>query len=123
MAISEDLRNELSDTVREIMREELTDTIGEIVREELGDFSDPSVENKDDESARITPKALKEVEFAFKQYEFEVNGSSLTSATKRTYLLHARNFVPWLSYNFQPGSDNESRQSISYGSRRSRWRP
>ncbi len=76
MAISEDLRNELSDTVREIMREELTDTIGEIVREELGDFFDPSVENKGDESARITPKALEEVEFAF-------NSMSLKSMDRR----------------------------------------
>ena len=64
MAISEDLRNELSDTVREIMREE------------LGDFFDPSIENKGDESARITPKALEEVEFAF-------NSMSLKSMDRR----------------------------------------
>lgn len=109
MAISEEFQSELADTV------------GEIVRQELHDFFDPRTEDRSGESARVSIKTLEEVEAAFKQYKFEVNGSSLTPATQRTYLLHAENFVRWLSFNFQPGQDKASRQKFSHGTKTSRW--
>ena len=110
MAISEEFRNEL------------VDAVGEIVREELHDFFDPGIEDKNGESARVSTKSLEEIDAAYKQYTLEVNGSSLTPATKRTYLLHAHNFVRWLNFDFQPGGDKASRQEFSYGTKRSRWR-
>lgn len=110
MVISEEFRNELADIV------------GEIVREELHHFFDPRIEDKSGESARVSIKTLEEVEAAYKQYKFEVSESPLTSATQRTYLLHAANFVRWLSFDFQPGQDKASRQEFSHGTKASLWR-
>ena len=64
----------------------------------------------------------KSIEAAYKQYTLEVNGSSMTPATKRTYLLHAHNFVRWLYFDFQPGCDKASRQEFSSGTKSGRWR-
>lgn len=93
MAINEEFQNQLADT------------IGEIVREELHDFFDARVEDRSGEASRVGIKAIEEVKAAIKQYTLEVEETSLIVATKRTYLLHARNFVRWLSYDFQPGHD------------------
>lgn len=45
----------------------------------------------------------KTIEKRLREYEREVEASGLGALTKQTYLLHARNFVRWLSGDFTPG--------------------
>ena len=51
----------------------------------------------------LPPKTIAGVRQAFTQYCGEVEASGLTASTKRTYLLHAGNFVKWLDGRFRPG--------------------
>lgn len=53
--------------------------------------------------AKIPREAFNQVQAALERYEVEVGAAPLTSATKRTYLLHATNFVRWLADDFVPG--------------------
>jgi hypothetical protein len=52
---------------------------------------------------RIPTEVLKEIEAALDRYEADVQAAPLTPATRKTYLLHARNFVRWLGDDFTPG--------------------
>jgi hypothetical protein len=52
---------------------------------------------------KLRPEVLREVELAFESYEREVESAALQNATKRTYLLHAGNFVRRLRDDFSPG--------------------
>lgn len=52
----------------------------------------------------ISEDTLREVEDALHEYEKEVHSSEMTDSTKRTYLLHTRNFVRWLQGEFVPGA-------------------
>ena len=51
----------------------------------------------------LPPKTIAGVRRAFARYCGEVETSGLTASTKRTYLLHAGNFVKWLDGSFRPG--------------------
>ncbi len=53
---------------------------------------------------QLSPESLNELGEALLRYEEEVNGSKLHKTTKRTYCLHAQNFVRWLAGDFEPGS-------------------
>lgn len=53
--------------------------------------------------AQIGSKSLSEVIEALARYQREVEESTLKPSTKRTYILHARNFVNWLKGDFRPG--------------------
>ncbi|MCD3202818.1 hypothetical protein [Clostridium botulinum] len=52
-----------------------------------------------------------EIEKLLAQYENEVNEAYnqgyLKENTKKTYLLHANNFVKWCNGNFEPGVKNK----------------
>jgi hypothetical protein len=56
------------------------------------------------EMAKASPSWLPEVYAALRKYEAEVERAGLEDTTKRTYLLHARNFVRWLDGDFTPGA-------------------
>lgn len=51
----------------------------------------------------MSSSALREVEEAFRRYEAEVEESNMTPESKKTYLLHSRNFIRWLRGDFRPG--------------------
>jgi hypothetical protein len=53
--------------------------------------------------SQVRPDVLRDVEDALKRYTLEVEQSKMAPSTKRTYLLHARNFVRWLRDDFEPG--------------------
>lgn len=53
--------------------------------------------------AKVPPSSLSDVRAALRKYEAEVERANLEETTKRTYLLHARNFVRWLDGEFTPG--------------------
>ena len=52
---------------------------------------------------KVDQSTLRRVQEALHQYESEVEEAPLRDSTKRTYLLHARNFVRWLDDDFEPG--------------------
>ena len=52
---------------------------------------------------KINAEALKAVKGAFSKYEDEINGTNLSSNSKRTYIDRANNFVRWLEDDFEPG--------------------
>jgi hypothetical protein len=52
---------------------------------------------------KIPAQTLREVEQALEQYIAAVNASRLTPQSKKTYLLHGKNFVRWLNNDFEPG--------------------
>ena len=55
---------------------------------------------------KLDRECLEKVATAMDEYEEFVNNSTdLMPNTKRTYLLHSRNFVRWLHGEFVPGSD------------------
>ena len=55
--------------------------------------------------AKVSKKsAMKQVHDALERYRREVGRTGLAPATKRTYLLHAENFVRWLDDDFVPGA-------------------
>lgn len=45
----------------------------------------------------------KELEKLLEKYTKEVENSDLKENTKKTYLLHSRNFVRWIKGDFTPG--------------------
>ena len=62
----------------------------------------------------INDEALRLVKNALDQYETEVESTNCTEKTKRTYILHARNFVRWLDDNFEPGSTIRRRERSNH---------
>ena len=52
---------------------------------------------------KVSYDALQQVEAALGQYEAEVHAANLKWSTKKTYTLHAGNFVRWLKDDFEPG--------------------
>ena len=57
---------------------------------------------------KVDQATLRRVQEALYQYESEVEAAPLRDSTKRTYLLHARNFVRWLDDGFEPGGTLKS---------------
>lgn len=55
-------------------------------------------------SMKIHADALQQVRQALSQYTREVEATDMTDSTKKTYLLHAENFVRWLAGEFVPGT-------------------
>lgn len=53
---------------------------------------------------KIGFEALGEVKDALTLYKRKVDDTNMTESTKKTYTLHAENFVRWLEGNFQPGA-------------------
>ena len=60
----------------------------------------------------INDKALRLVKDALDQYETAVESTNCTEKTKRTYILHARNFVRWLNDDFDPGVNVRRRRTF-----------
>ena len=58
---------------------------------------------------KVSEETLRQVEAAMNQYEQVVTISALKPHTKRTYMLHSRNFVRWLGDTFEPG-EHKARQ-------------
>jgi len=54
--------------------------------------------------AEVSSEAISEIERALERYWQVVEASRLQSTTKKTYLVHAGNFVRWLKGEFQPGA-------------------
>ena len=52
---------------------------------------------------KISNDALRQVQEALDRYEEEVNGTTLASTSKATYILHSHHFVRWLDDDFEPG--------------------
>ena len=52
---------------------------------------------------QVSAAALQAVEQALRRYEEEVGRTRMKDSARRTYLLHARNFVRWLKGEFVPG--------------------
>ena len=52
---------------------------------------------------KINNDALRQVQAALDRYQEEVKATDCTESTKKTYILHARNFVRWLDDDFEPG--------------------
>lgn len=48
-------------------------------------------------------KFIAHLESILEQYEKTVQHSPCKESTKRTYLLHSRNFVRWVKGDFEPG--------------------
>ena len=53
---------------------------------------------------KVSSEVLKTVQKALVRYEAEVEDTPLAPSAKKTYLLHAENFVRWLSDDFEPGA-------------------
>ena len=58
---------------------------------------------------KISQPSLREVQEALEKYREVVDATRMTPSTKRTYLLHAENFVRWLSDDFNPGVNSRQR--------------
>ncbi len=56
---------------------------------------------------KLNPVCQKQVKKALESYRKEVHEAPLADNTKKTYLLHAENFVRWLDGNFEPGGRNK----------------
>ena len=52
---------------------------------------------------KIGQAALREVQDALERYKEVVEATEMTPTSKNTYLLHAEQFVRWLSDDFAPG--------------------
>ena len=52
---------------------------------------------------KIGQAALREVQDALERYKEVVEATEMTPTSKKTYLLHAEQFVRWLSDDFAPG--------------------
>jgi hypothetical protein len=63
---------------------------------------------------QIPAEALHQVTEALKRYEREVEQSKLRPSTKRTYIVHANNFVRWLKGEFAPGRGTTGGQGRPY---------
>jgi len=55
----------------------------------------------------LNPDTEKEIKEALEVYREEVERAPLAKDTKKTYLLHAGNFVRWLCGDFEPGGRNK----------------
>lgn len=64
--------------------------------------------------SQIPAESLRQVIAALKRYEREVEQSKLSPTTKRTYILHATNFVRWLKGEFTPGRGPAQGQGRPY---------
>jgi hypothetical protein len=53
---------------------------------------------------QLPPETVRLVEQAFERYAKVVDSAPLMPNTRRTYLLHSRNFVRWLKDDFTPGA-------------------
>lgn len=53
---------------------------------------------------KISGESLYQVQAALENYEEAVNATAMTVESKKTYLLHARQFVRWLNGDFEPGA-------------------
>ena len=58
---------------------------------------------------KINEPSLREVQDALEQYRLIVEATRMSPDTKRTYLLHTKNFVRWLSDDFNPGANVRQR--------------
>ena len=54
---------------------------------------------------KVSSISLQEIQEALERYRLEVEATRMTVKTKHTYLLHAENFVRWLSDDFNPGAN------------------
>ena len=59
---------------------------------------------------RVSYKVLEEVEQAYQQYEEEVRNSDMALVSRKTYIIHADQFVRWLKREFQPGAHAGNRR-------------
>ena len=50
------------------------------------------------------PNFIAKLESVLKQYVTVVQQSPCKKSTKRTYILHSRNFARWVKGDFEPGS-------------------
>ena len=57
---------------------------------------------------KVSSQVLDAVQKSLERYESEVADTSMTPNTKKTYLLHALNFVRWPDDDFEPGSRSEA---------------
>ena len=53
---------------------------------------------------KIDGESLSQVQATLENYEEAVNATLMTEQSKKTYLLHAKNFVRWLDDDFEPGA-------------------
>lgn len=53
---------------------------------------------------KISGESLSQVQAALENYEEAVNATLMTEQSKKTYLLHSKNFVRWLDDDFEPGA-------------------
>ncbi len=58
---------------------------------------------------KVSLLSLQEVQEALERYRLEVEATPMTTSTKKTYLLHAENFIRWLSDEFNPGANARRR--------------
>ncbi len=58
---------------------------------------------------KVGQDTLTAVQDALERYKEVVEATELTSESKRTYLLHAENFVRWLADDFEPGINVRNR--------------
>jgi hypothetical protein len=54
-------------------------------------------------AVQVSSDGLREVRDALERYEREVHRAPMTDSSKKTYLVHATNFVRWLAGDFEPG--------------------
>ena len=66
---------------------------------------------------KISQSSLQEIREAFERYSDVVEESELRLSAKNTYLLHARQFVRWLSDEFEPGATIRGRRTRGPGRR------
>ena len=55
------------------------------------------------DKAHVSPQALSEVETALQDYIRVVETSGMALTSRKTYIIHADQFVRWLKQEFQPG--------------------
>ena len=58
---------------------------------------------------KFNNRLLQQIRDEFCRYGEEVETTDLKPSTKKTYILHARNFVRWLDDDFEPGSNVKGR--------------
>ena len=52
---------------------------------------------------QIDTRILEIIKAALREYVEEVEGTTLTCKTKKTYIRHAETFVRWMAGDFTPG--------------------
>ena len=66
--------------------------------------------------SQIGSEALRDVHAAFDKYVALVQQSAMEESAKKTYLVHAYNFVRWLGDDFTPGARLASERDTRGGS-------